>query len=221
MSDPYAVLGVSRDASPDEIKKAYRELVKKYHPDLHPGDESAAKKMSEVNAAYDMIKSGKDSSGRPAGQADSYSSSAGGSAYSYGNPFDGFGFYGGFSERSYSALEMAELLIRSRRYYDAQRILAGISYRDGRWHYLSALADFALGNRTSAMQNIRRAVELEPDNRDYVSAMEAMENGRQVYSQNENVGLKIIKLFFRIIIFFQVIQLIFMLLGGAGFFGYR
>ena len=54
--DPYEVLGVSRGASDEEIKSAYRKLAKKYHPDLNPGDESAAKKMNEVNEAYDRIR---------------------------------------------------------------------------------------------------------------------------------------------------------------------
>ena len=56
ISDPYQVLGVSPDASDEEIKQAYRKLAKKYHPDLNPGDEAAAKKMQQINAAYDQLK---------------------------------------------------------------------------------------------------------------------------------------------------------------------
>ena len=56
MDDPYQILGVSRDASDEEIKQAYRRLAKKYHPDLNPGDAEAAKKMQQVNAAYEKIK---------------------------------------------------------------------------------------------------------------------------------------------------------------------
>lgn len=55
-SDPYQVLGVAPGASEEEIRQAYRRLAKKYHPDLNPGDKSAAQKMNEVNAAYDALK---------------------------------------------------------------------------------------------------------------------------------------------------------------------
>ena len=58
VQDPYKILGVSPDASDEEIKKAYRDLTKKYHPDLNPGDERAAQKMHDINAAYDAIKNG-------------------------------------------------------------------------------------------------------------------------------------------------------------------
>ena len=56
--DPYTILGVSRDATDEEIKTAYRNLAKKYHPDRNPDDPNAAEKMNQINAAYDAIKDG-------------------------------------------------------------------------------------------------------------------------------------------------------------------
>lgn len=84
VKDPYAVLGVSHGASEDEIKTAYRRLAKKYHPDLNPGNAEAARRMNEINAAYDQIKN-------PQSYASSRSGSQYGSTYgnSYGNPYGG------------------------------------------------------------------------------------------------------------------------------------
>lgn len=55
IDDPYKVLGISPGATQDEIKKAYRKKTKEYHPDTHPNDPNATKKMTEVNEAYDML----------------------------------------------------------------------------------------------------------------------------------------------------------------------
>ena len=65
--DPYKVLGLSPGASDEEVTKAYRKLAKKYHPDLNPNDKEAAKKMSEINAAYEQIKNGDTSASAGAG----------------------------------------------------------------------------------------------------------------------------------------------------------
>ena len=55
VEDPYRVLGIPSTATKDEIKRAYRKKAKEYHPDLHPNDPNAARKMNEVNEAYDML----------------------------------------------------------------------------------------------------------------------------------------------------------------------
>ena len=56
IDDPYSVLGLTPDATDEEVKRAYRALAKKYHPDMNPGDPHAAEMMNKINAAYDQIK---------------------------------------------------------------------------------------------------------------------------------------------------------------------
>lgn len=55
MNDPYEVLGVAKTATPEEIRKAYRQLAKKLHPDLNPGDKHAEERFKEVSAANDLL----------------------------------------------------------------------------------------------------------------------------------------------------------------------
>jgi len=168
MEDPYKVLGVSRDASDEEIKKAYRRLAKKYHPDLNPGDAEAARKMQEVNAAYERIKEPE---------------KAGNTGYGY-DPFGGYRPSGGTSYAS-----AAVQYIRFGRYREALNVLDQDSDRNARWYYLSALANNGLGNQVTALEHIRKAVSMEPDNMEYLRALDRIEHGGEAYQrQAENYG---------------------------------
>lgn len=177
IDDPYKILGVSPDASDDEIKQAYRRLAKKYHPDLNPGDAEAAKKMQQINAAYEQIKNPE--------QASSTGRNGYGSAGGYGGytGYNGYGGYGGYSagqeEDPYQ--RSAYQYIRFRRYQEALNALSNCTQRNARWYYLSALANDGLGNQVTALEHIRRAVSMEPNNMEYLRALNAMENGASAY----------------------------------------
>ena len=182
IDDPYKVLGVSPDASDEEIKKAYRRLAKKYHPDLNPGDEVAAKKMQQINAAYDQIKNPE----KYQQQSNSY-----GGGYSQYDPFGGFGGYGSYQQRSYSDSDGSDSYqkaaynyIRFGRYQEALNALSNASQRDARWYYLSALAHDGLGNQVTALEHIRRAVSMEPDNQEYLRVLNEIEGGGASYRRN-------------------------------------
>lgn len=182
--DPYSVLGVSRSASDEEIKKAYRELAKKYHPDLNPGNEAAAKKMNEINAAYDAIKNGTAQQSY-AYQQNPYQSAYGGYGYQGSSGWEDY-FYGTqqrTQERSeYTA---AKNFIRNGMYREALNALSGVPLieRDGKWYYLSAGANLYLGNRVAAMDHARKAVELEPDNMEYQNLLSQLEQGGDFYDR--------------------------------------
>ena len=175
IDDPYKVLGVSRDATDDEIKRAYRKLAKQYHPDLHPGDAEAAKKMQQINAAYEQIKN-------PEKTASSGSSHSGYGSYGGYGSYDPFG--GAWQQRRQtgdSYQQAAYQYILYRRYQEALNALNNASVKDARWYYLSALANDGLGNRVTALEHIKKAVSMEPDNYEYLHVLEQMENGSYAY----------------------------------------
>ncbi len=167
IQDPYKVLGVSPDASDDEIKQAYRRLAKQYHPDRNPGDAAAAKKMQEINAAYEQIKNPE-------------------KAQSQGGGYGGYGGYGQTYEQTQGAggdtyQQAAYNYIRFGRYREALNVLANCTQRNARWYYLSALANNGIGNQVTALEHIKRAVSMEPDNPEYLRVLGMIENGGSTY----------------------------------------
>ena len=186
VQDPYKVLGVSPDASDAEIKKAYRELTKKYHPDLNPGDAHAAQMMNDINTAYDQIKSGNVPAGGYA-QQQSY----GGTGYAdYNGWGSGWTNWGGWQTGANQQTERSEYTaaknyIRNGMYKEALNALSGVPMeeRDGKWYYLSAGANMYMGNKVAALEHAKRAVEIEPDNEEYRQLLQQLQSGGDFYDR--------------------------------------
>ena len=184
MFDPYSVLGVSRDASDDEIKKAYRKLSRKYHPDANinnPNKAQAEEKFKEVQQAYEQIMRER--------EYGTGSQNAGG----YGG-YGGFGGFGGFGGQSQSTYQDEEAIrrqaaanyIQSRHFQEAMNVLSSLSQRNGQWYYLSAMANMGLGNNVNAMNDARTAVNMEPDNMQYRMLLQRLEGGGSWYQEQQN-----------------------------------
>ncbi len=171
MSDPYMILGVSRNASDDEIKKAYRALCRKYHPDANinkPNAEAAAAKFTEVQQAYDQIMNERKNGGAGAG-------------------FGGYGGFGGASASrggsdEYSLrMQAAANYINSRHFREALNVLAGIPQRTAEWYYLSALANAGIGNNYAATEQAKTAASMDPSNPMYRNLVQQLSYGTYSY----------------------------------------
>ena len=183
MRDPYSVLGLSQNASDDEVKQAYRKLAKKYHPDLNPGSKEAEQKMKEINEAYDMIVNHKYDPNASSYSQSSYSGNNGyygGYQRGYADPFEGFWGTGGRRTYSASANESADMraarnYINTGNYAEAAQLLNTIMQRDAYWYYLMALAQEGLGNRINAVNHAKMALRMDPDNMEYAELASRLE----------------------------------------------
>lgn len=173
MNDPYSVLGVSRDATDEQIKSAYREQAKKYHPDNYsdnPLSDLAAEKMQEINDAYDAIMSERRSGKR---SADSSSNNYSGGA---------------------SAFPEVRTMINQGRLEEAQELLDGVppQSRNAEWYFLNGTVLYRRGWFDNAFTSFATACRMEPQNPEYRNAMNNAQRqaGRQSspYYSSGNYG---------------------------------
>lgn len=160
MNNPYEVLGVSPNASDDEIKAAYRKLAKKYHPDNYvnnPLADVAEQKMKEINEAYDEINRMR-RKGKGTG-------STGSSSYSSG--------YGSSANSKYNSVR---IYIQRNMINEAENILNGIpeAERDAEWHFLTGMCFFRRGWNDRANVEFQTAVNMDPNNQEYRTALNNM-----------------------------------------------
>jgi molecular chaperone DnaJ len=144
--DPYKVLGVSEDATQEEIRAAYRELVKKYHPDQYannPLSDLAQEKLKEINLAYDML-ADKSHNGRgPSG-----------------------GAYGAGAGPGMEFAQIRDMIVRGN-IQGAESALNAIQGRNAEWHYLYGVVCLRKGWYDQAREHMQKAVRMEPNNVEY------------------------------------------------------
>lgn len=176
--NPYEVLGVPQSASDDEVKRAYRDLTRKYHPDANvnnPLADLAEEKFKEVQEAYDVIMKERENGGG------GYNSYAG-----YGGSQNTWGQGAGSSNDV--ELQAAANFINSRRFRDAINVLNRMPNRTSQWYYLSAAANAGIGNNILARDHAGQAVNMEPNNVQYRQLLNQIEWAGNRYQNNPYGG---------------------------------
>lgn len=165
MRNPYEVLELREGASQDDIKAAYKRLVKKYHPDQYannPLSDLAQEKLKEINQAYDKLR-GVSGQGSSSG---SYSTSS--------SNYSGYGEIRANIERGNLA--------------GAEQMLNRISSRNAEWNYLMGIVFLKKGWYEQGHQYIDLAARMEPGNMEYKNALNNMNFRNQGYRSYGNYG---------------------------------
>ena len=180
MKDPYQVLGVAETATDAEIKRAYRELARKYHPDNYqnnPLADLAEEKMKEINAAYEEItKRRADGYASPTNRASS-ASSGGGNAY-YESRYSGS-----------PTLQQIRRYIQAGNLTEAEALLNRYPDHDAEWYFLRGVIRYQRGWMDDAKSDYQRACQMDPSNTEYRQALHYMEHGpARTYSPYGSFG---------------------------------
>lgn len=182
MDDPYKVLGLERTATDEEIKAAYRELVKKYHPDKYqdnPLADLAQEKLMEVNEAYDILMRGKNtSSARRSSSSANYGSR--GNSYDYTSTSSRYSSYG---SPEYDAIRVA---LDNGELAKAENLLINRRVRDAEWFFLSGVLSYKKGYRDDALANVRQAISMDPENQEYKRVYTTMTGQQATYQARGN-----------------------------------
>ena len=177
MNDPYEILGVPETATDDEVKKAYRELARKYHPDNYhdnPLADLAQEKMKEINAAYEEITKARSGGGRSAGSSAGGSYGYGGYGGGYGGSYQGYG--GGSSS---SVLQQVRMAVNMGDLGRAEALLNNYSDHNAEWNFLKGAVSYRRGRMDEARRYYQTACQMDPGNAEYRRALDYMENRGQ------------------------------------------